>query len=270
MHPILFTVGFFQLHTYGLMLALGFIVAIVVSSRRAKAADENPSFISDLAVWSIISGLIGGRLFYVALNWTEFRGNLLSIISPFQADGTFGIGGLVFLGALIAGTLVALVVMYYNGKSILTIGDIVAPGVAFGYGVGRLGCFMSGCCYGKACHLPWGLSFPPESAAGYYQAAVHATALHPTQLYMVLGGLITGALVLLLERFKRFEGHSFFIFFILLSLDRIIQDTFRYYPPSELHHGYTHNQIILSGVVILTGLLFFWKWRRASLPQSHA
>ena len=160
MFPNLFKIGPFQLHTYGLMLALGFVLAIYLSMVRAKKAGENPDFIFDLAVWTILSGILGGRLFYVFLNFSEYRNDLFSIINPVQPDGTLGIGGLVFIGALITGTLVGIAYVRRKGRSVMKTGDIVLPGLAFGYALGRMGCFFSGCCFGMPCALPWGVSFP--------------------------------------------------------------------------------------------------------------
>lgn len=264
MHPNLFTIGPFQLHAYGLFLALGFVAAITLSMRRARQMGENPGFISDLAVWTILTGLVGGRLFYVFLNFNDYRGNLFSIINPVQPDGSFGIGGLVFLGAILTGTAVGIAFVKMKGYSVLKTGDICVPGMAFGYAIGRMGCFMSGCCYGTACDLPWGVTFPADSPAGYYQAALHLGTIHPSQLYMVLGAFITGALLLLLERFKRFDGQLFLLFFIFSGIDRSIQDLFRYYPAAEVHSGYTHNQIVLSALVVICAVILAVKWRRAA------
>lgn len=242
----LFKIGAFSLHTYGLMLALGFLAGISITAARAKKVGEDPALIWDLSVWVILSAIVGARAFYVILNFDEFRGNLLSIISPFQADGTLGIGGLVFIGGLILASVVTVVYLKTKKRSLLKYLDICMPGAAIGMAIGRIGCLLNGCCYGLPTHLPWGLSFPADCPAGYYQLALHADKLHPAQLYMVLGAALTGLLLILLERFKRFEGHTFLIYVMLYAIDRSTVDWFRYYPASELHHGFTHNQIILA------------------------
>ncbi|MFH0919033.1 MAG: prolipoprotein diacylglyceryl transferase [Fibrobacterota bacterium] len=259
----LFSIGHFQLHTYGLMLALGFLLGIAVGTRRARATAVDPTFISDLAVVVILSAILGARLFYVALNWEEFRGNLLSIINPVQPDGTLGIGGLVFLGGLVLSFITTLLYTRYRKQPLLEVLDVSMPPLAFGMAVGRIGCFLNGCCYGLPAALPWAFSFPADCPAGAYQAAMQVHALHPAQLYMVLGDLLMGLLLILLERYKRFTGFTTLLFFMFYAVDRSVVDLFRYYPTNELHHGLTHNQIALGILFITSATIFMVAWKRS-------
>jgi len=262
----LFKIGSFSLHTYGLMLAVGFLTGIYITAARAKKAGEDPALIWDLSVWVIVSGIGGARLLYVILNFDEFRGNLLSIVNPVQADGTLGIGGLVFIGGLILAMTVTVLYLRHKKKSLLKILDICMPGAAFGMAIGRIGCFLNGCCYGLPTKAAWGIRFPLDCPAGYYEAAMHADKLHPAQLYMVAGSLITAILLLLLERYKKFDGHLLLIYVMFYAVDRSTVDLFRYYPRSELHHGFTHNQIILCIAFVISAVTFI-RWRRkASSP----
>jgi phosphatidylglycerol---prolipoprotein diacylglyceryl transferase len=256
MLPSLFTFGSFSLHTYGLMLAIGFLTGIYISAARAKKAGEDPALIWDLSVWVILSAILGARLFYVVLNFDEFRGNLLSIINPVQADGTLGIGGLVFIGGFILALFVTVLYLRKRKRSLVRLLDICVPGAAIGMGIGRIGCFLNGCCYGLPTALPWGISFPESCPAGAYAAAMHAHLLHPAQLYMVLGGLLTGGLLLLLERYKRFDGFTLLLYLMFYSVDRTTVDFFRYYPPAELHFGLSHNQWILGLTFAVSAVLF--------------
>jgi phosphatidylglycerol:prolipoprotein diacylglycerol transferase len=268
MFQTLFSIGSFQVHTYGLSLALGFLLGIYLATRRAKQMGEDPAFISDLAVWIIIGAVVGARLLYVFLNFGEFKGNLLSIVNPVQEDGTIGIGGLVFIGGLFMATFLGILYIRRKKKSVMKIADIVMPAIAFGHATGRMGCFLNGCCYGKTCTMPWAIHFPSDSPAGYYQSLIHADNLHPTQLYMVFGAVMIGVLLILFERYKRFDGHNLYLFFIFYGIDRTLVDFFRYYPEQELHLGLTHNQWILIALSVVLTVIFILKWRGAGTGKS--
>ncbi|MBL8028274.1 MAG: prolipoprotein diacylglyceryl transferase [Fibrobacteres bacterium] len=268
MFPTLFKIGPFALHTYGLMLVAGFLIGVKLSENRAKKKEIFPAFIWDLFMVVVISAIVGARLFYVALNFDEFRGNLISIISPFQADGTLGIGGLVFIGGLIAAIISAIAYIKWRHHSILTVLDVCAPGVAIGMAVGRLGCFFAGCCYGLPTDSILGMSFPHSCPAGHYQLSTGAEALHPAQLYLVFGTAIVAALILISEKFKKFEGHSILIFVVLYAIDRSIVDTFRWYPEAEMHKGLTHNQIILGVACVFCTIAYIVLARRAKKGKT--
>jgi phosphatidylglycerol:prolipoprotein diacylglycerol transferase len=217
----------------------------------------------------VISAIIGARAFYVAINFDEFRGNLFSIINPVQPDGSLGIGGLVFIGGLICSVIASAVYIKWRHHSIVTVLDLCVPGVAIGMAIGRLGCFFAGCCYGLPTDSLFGLSFPHTCPAGAYQASVGASALHATQIYMVVGNALVALLVILSEKFKKFEGHTILVFIMLYAVDRSVVDLFRWYPESELHGGFTHNQLILGAAFVISAVLYLLMYKKSksgSLP----
>jgi len=222
MHPILFKIGWFELHSYGLFLALAFLTAII----RAKKFGINPSIIMDLSMVIIISSLIGSRFLYVILHIEEFRGKYLDIINPFQSSGEFGIAGLTMLGGVIFALFSTIFYTRIKNLSFLKTADILSPSIALGVGITRIGCFLNGCCYGVECNLPWGMVFSPESPAGYH---FYDIAIHPTQLYSSLGGFIIFFILIYIGKHKIFNGIIFYSFLILYSIDRFIIDFFRYY-----------------------------------------
>jgi len=187
MHPIIFKIGWFELHSYGLFLALAFLVGIYTATKRAKKFGVQPDIIMDISVVIIISSIIGSRFLYVIFHIDEFRGNYLDIINPFQSSGVFGIAGLTMLGGVIFALLSTIFYAKIKNLSLLKTEDILFPSVALGVGITRIGCFLNGCCYGVECNLPWGMVFSPESPAGYH---FYDIAIHPTQLYSSLGGFI--------------------------------------------------------------------------------
>lgn len=255
MHPVLFNIGSFPVHSYGVMLALSFLFGIILASYRAKKAGLNPDIIPDVGFWIIIAAILGSRLYYVILHFEEFQGNLLSIINPFQG-GTIGIGGLVmyggFIGALIAG------VIYFKLKKVpfLPYADALAPSVGFGIMLTRIGCFLNGCCYGGAGHGACSVSFPANSPAGAYQLHIHAESLYASQLFEAAGGLFIGVFLLFIGRFKPFTGLQFYLVGVFYSILRFIVDFSRYYSPSEHIGPFSHNQVVCIVLFILfSGLI---------------
>lgn len=165
MHPILFQIGPVTLYSYGLMIAIGFMVAITLASRRAKRLGLDPERIQSLGLVTLVSGLVGGRLGYVVLYWDFYLQNPLEIL---RLDH----GGLVFYGGLGLGILMGLLYIRRSKLPMAKTVELMIPPLVLAHALGRIGCFLNGCCYGKFTDLPWGVAFPPET--------LHR---HPTQLY---------------------------------------------------------------------------------------
>jgi len=216
MHPVLFHIGPLNLYTYGLFVALGFMTAIWVSKKNAAPLGISSQTITDIFFVILISALLGSRLLYVLINFDSFKNNLLDIFKIWN-------GGLVFFGGFLASVVTTAVYLKLKKFNIWKIADIIAPGVALGHAVGRIGCFFSGCCYGKACDLPFAIKFTnPESLApiGVY--------LHPTQIYSVFSNLILFFILSWLQkREKKFNGMVFLCYIMLYSLFRSIIEFFR-------------------------------------------
>ncbi|MFC1819903.1 prolipoprotein diacylglyceryl transferase, partial [Thermodesulfobacteriota bacterium] len=194
MFPDLFSIGPLTVHTYGLFVAIGFIVGILVTIWIGKAQDIDSQQIMDMGFIVILSGIIGSRLAYVIMNFTYYKTRPIDIFKLWD-------GGLVFSGGLFA---VVLVMVWYTRRrnlNIWQIGDLWSPAAAIGQGVGRIGCFMAGCCYGKPTDGIWGVIFTdPRSIAPLN------SNIHPTQLYSSLSGLIIFIVLIILSAKKKFEG----------------------------------------------------------------
>lgn len=219
MRPTLFTVHLgghaLGLHTYGVLVALGFAVGILLFWREGRRQGLNGGRLLDLSFWCIVAGLVGSRLAYVALNAPEFAeacfgrgsggdGRIVGCTAALR----FWEGGLVFYGGALGAGLVVAWFCRREGWSFWRLGDLAAPTLAIGHALGRLGCFAAGCCFGKACEAPWAVSFPAGSVAHQELTAVgvvpanakHTTPLHPTQLYEAFGEVILFAVLLVLRR----------------------------------------------------------------------
>ncbi len=215
MHPILFQFGPFTLYSYGLFLALGFLAGLYVSKREALLCGENPDTLTDIIFYIIIFGVLGGRFFYIFTNLDSFMKRPLDVFKIWE-------GGLVFYGGFIFAAIFVVIYTRLKKTSLWKIADILAPGLAIGHAIGRIGCLMAGCCYGRECDLPWAVVFKnPQSLA---PLGIH---LHPTQIYEVLGNLAIFCILLLVRQKKQIDGQVFWIYVLLYGAMRFLVEMFR-------------------------------------------
>jgi phosphatidylglycerol---prolipoprotein diacylglyceryl transferase len=255
MHPDLFSIGPLTLHTYGLFVALGFIAGIATAIRLGKSIGLNSNNILDMGFIIILSGLIGSRIVYIIINLSYYRSNPLDIFKLWQ-------GGLVFSGGLVA---VIIVVLFYVRKhkyNIWTIGDLWAPAASIGEGIGRIGCFFAGCCYGRPCDLPWAVTFTdPKSIA------ILNIPLHPTQLYSFISSMIIFVILMFLHSKRKYEGQVFLWFLILHSTARLIIERFRGDSRGVVFSGnLTMTQFI--ALIILFAAVISIFWRKSSCNKQ--
>ncbi|MCZ6765475.1 MAG: prolipoprotein diacylglyceryl transferase [bacterium] len=227
MHPVLIKIGWFNIYSFGFMLAVSFLVGIYMSTRRAKTFGVDPQYILDLSVYIILAGVIGSRLLYVVFHLDEYR-SLVDVFALWQ-------GGATLYGGFLLSIFVIYVFTKKRNLDYLLVADIVSPALALGIMLTRVGCFLSGCCYGKPTELAWGVVFPPDSAAGVYarQIAasypVEAVALHPTQLYASFFGMVTLLFLLLFRNKLTKRGSTFGALLMLYGTFRFTLDFFRFY-----------------------------------------
>ncbi|ACL03465.1 prolipoprotein diacylglyceryl transferase [Desulfatibacillum aliphaticivorans] len=209
MHPVLIQIGPLTLHSYGFMIAVGFLLGMFLASREARLQNEDPERIMDLCFYLVLIGALASRVPYVIFNWHEFAGNPLDILKIWK-------GGLVFYGGFIGALGVfAYFVKKYSMDAWKTI-DILAPSVALGHAFGRIGCFFAGCCYGRPTDLPWAVTFTNQQCL-----APLNTPLHPTQLYSSLGLFCIFALLFFIVRpRKTFHGQVFWIYILVYAIFR--------------------------------------------------
>jgi phosphatidylglycerol:prolipoprotein diacylglycerol transferase len=232
MRPTLFTVrlggGQLAFPSYGILVALGITVGIVWFVRAGKRAGLDGGRLQDLAFASIVLGFVGARVAFVLLNGRAFLAacvgatvGLSGRLAGCSAALRFWEGGFVFYGGAVTVAMGVLAFCRRERWSFLELGDLAAPAVALGHAIGRLGCLMAGCCYGKSCApsgmVFWAVSFPPgsiafddEVAAGAISpASLRTLPLHPTQVYEAVGELIIVAVLWHLRRRNdRRQGQS--------------------------------------------------------------
>jgi phosphatidylglycerol---prolipoprotein diacylglyceryl transferase len=153
----------FPVRGYGVMLLLGIVVGVGMAMRRARQGGLNPEIIISLAIWMVICGIIGARLFYVIEYWQQsfagksLRETLLEVVNVPE-------GGLVIYGGLVGAAVGFIIFIRKQRLPILAMADLVAPCMAIGLALGRIGCFLNGCCYGGETELPWHVTFPRLSS----------------------------------------------------------------------------------------------------------
>jgi phosphatidylglycerol:prolipoprotein diacylglycerol transferase len=254
MHPVLFDKWGLEIHAYGLMLAISFLIGIYWAMFRAKRRGIDRSRIMDLSLIVVICAIIGSRFLYVVTHLEEFKGNWVRVISPFEDGKLIGISGLTMLGGVVLALIAIVVYCRIRGISILKLCDVMAPSFGFGIFLTRIGCYLNGCCYGKPCHWQLGVRFPVNSLAG------NSDLLHPTQLYSSLYGLIILVVILIMDRKSRFDGFITSVFLMLYGLFRFLVDFVRYYEETVqftiLGQDFTVNQAI-SFLFFVTGLVLF-------------
>jgi phosphatidylglycerol:prolipoprotein diacylglycerol transferase len=163
MYPIILQIGPLKVYSYGLMIAIAFLVCIFLARKEARHYNLDPDKIYDLSFFVLVSGIIGGRILYVILNLPYYLENPQEIIMLHH-------GGLVWFGAFGFALIGGIIFLKKNSLPIFKTLDFLAPYIALGHAIGRIGCFLNGCCYGSPAR--WGIYFP-----------IHQEKLIPTQLF---------------------------------------------------------------------------------------
>jgi len=260
MYPILYKLGPINIYTYGFFLALAFLFAILVSGQEARRQGLPVGRFYDLCFYIILAALIGSRLLYVIVNLGFFLQNPLKIFSLWE-------GGLVFHGGLIAAVATAFIFMRRHGLPWRSTFDALAVGMPLGVALGRMGCFMAGCCFGRPTDLPWGVTFTnPDTLCPL------RVPLHPAQLYEALLSLGIFGVMLWLRKRKSFEGQVVLSYFFLAGLARFTVEFFR--APTavdprgpEIFLGMPATQVLALGIALLSGAVLWWA-RRKSLRRK--
>lgn len=156
----------FPVHAYGFMLALAFIAGILLGIYHGRQLGYSTDRVLDLAVWLLISAMVGARALYIVLYPQQFP----TYFSWFA----FTQGGLVFFGGFLGATITVIAYGRWHGLGMRDLGDMIAPCLIMGHAIGRIGCFLNGCCYGSPTSLRWGVVF--ERLGDHLPR-------HPTQLY---------------------------------------------------------------------------------------
>lgn len=219
MHPILIDFGFFQLPSYGVVLALGVVAALLTLKRRADRAGMDGGRLVDFSLWIVIWALVGakGLLILVELpRYLREPGDLLGVV---RAGG-------VFLGGFLAAVIAAAVLMRrYRLRPLPTL-DVIIPSVALGHAIGRVGCLLAGCCWGAYCTLPWAITYTDPAAAANVGTPLHVP-LHPFPVYSSLFNLALYGFLAWLYRRSPAPGTVFASYLMIYGSGRFLLELTR-------------------------------------------
>jgi phosphatidylglycerol---prolipoprotein diacylglyceryl transferase len=233
MHPILFEIGRWPVYSYGVLLAAAYLAGLQLAVVRARRAGLDAAKIMDLGIYLIIAALVGAKVMLIFVDFDYFRSNPAELFSLVRAGGVF-YGGLI-LSFATGLWLVRRILSFATGLWLVrryrlpvwASADMYAPGIALGHVVGRMGCLLAGCCYGRPTDLPWGLTFTDPVAASNVGTPL-GVPLHPTQIYDAGAELLILVILLVFERRGRpFNGRTFWLYILLYAISRFIVEIFR-------------------------------------------
>lgn len=247
MQPVLFEIGGIPVYSWGFMLALAVITAILGISRLFAREGHNSDIVLDLVILSVVFGIIGARLSYILVyEWDAFISNPLSFLSLSHG----GLSGLIWYGGFIGGLLAFIIYLWKKRLPFWNVADMFAPYLALGYAFVRVGCFLNGCCYGDVTHSFLGVVFP----------IVDNLHRHPTQLYSAGINVLLFAFLIWYFPRRKFSGQVFLFYLMGYALYRFVIEFFRFnlvmYGPFSMGQVYT---AILFAVALI---LYFWQKSR--------
>lgn len=255
----LIKIGPITVHSYGLLIGIGFLVAVCMMRRDARMRGINPDLITDLAFWALFLGVIGTRILHIVMFPREYSWS--------DPVGWIAIwrGGLVFQGALLPVILLTIFFCRKHHLPLWRMADIICPYIPLGHAFGRMGCFMHGCCFGKPADVPWAVSFPAGSPAyelhqqlGLLEAdATRSLAVHPTQLYSAMA-LIAMSFFIKYSRdvWRPVDGSTFPFYLVLYGTFRFFVEFLRGdYNPQ--HFGILSDQQVFCLIGIVAGIIVY-------------
>jgi len=263
MHPLLFKIGPIPIHTYGFLIAIGFLTAVSVYKRLAIRSHLDVDRILDLTFWCLLVGFLGARILFILTRLSYFMQDPISMFKVWE-------GGLVFLGGPIA---VVPFIYWYTRKykmPLWKVLDIGAPGLAIGHAFGRLGCLSAGCCYGKPTGSSWGVRLYSDLVDPQYRGI----PLHPTQLYEAGALLVLFLGLMYVFKRKVFDGQVAVTYLLAYPVIRSVIEVFR----GDLIRGFVIDEVLstsqfISIFIFLAGSILLWvrlkKVERETKPLAH-
>lgn len=246
MHPILFKIGNITIYTYGFMMAIGIISAIFITVYRGKKIGIDSDTIFDLAIYGVIAGILGAKLLFIIAEAPYILKNPAVLKDMIT-------GGFVVYGAIIGGVLAGYLFCRIRKIDFLTLFDLVAPSLVLAQGIGRIGCFSAGCCYGRKTTSPFGIVFHNSPFAP------NGVRLIPTQLISSLGDFIIAAILFYFAKKEHKKGQVAGLYMILYSIGRFLVEFLRDDPRGNVLNLSTSQFICI--FVFAAGIMLYNKER---------
>ncbi|MGC9317284.1 MAG: prolipoprotein diacylglyceryl transferase [Armatimonadota bacterium] len=239
--------GPIQVRAWGTMLMLGFIAGMLWLMHDTRGDDQlTTDVIIDLTLVILVGAIIGARALSVALEWETYTHGS-------RAPWEVWSGGLSFHGGLLGGIVAAALFLWRRRLRLWRVFDLLAPSIALGYALTRVGCLLNGCCHGAPTTVAWGVRLPAVDGG--------QVARHPTQLYAAAASLIIFALLLVLRRHLHRDGHLLLSYFVLYSVARFIIEHFRRGASAEVFAPLaplTVAQVASIAIILVAGGWLLW------------
>jgi len=254
MHPVLFNIGGWPVYSYGVLLAAAYLAGLQLAVIRARKAGLDGAKVMDFGIYLIIAALVGAKLMLVVVDFDYYRANPKEILSLARAGG-------VFYGGLIAALVVGLLLVRRYKLPVWKTGDLIAPGIALGHVIGRIGCLMAGCCYGRPTTVPWAITFH-NPLAGLNVGTPLEVPLHPTQLYdagtelIILIGLLATE-----KKGKPFAGRTFWLYMLLYAITRYVVEIYRGDDRGVYFSTFSTSQLVSLAIVPIS-VFMLWRLRK--------
>lgn len=253
MLPVLFRFDGIAIYSYGLMVALGIISGFLVLKHLSKSYGLDQKTLTDMAFYTVLVAILGSRIGFVLLEPAYYFKRPLEVIKIWD-------GGLVFSFGLLFGIVTLYLLSRKKGIQFFLMADLWAPGLALGQAIGRIGCFLAGCCYGRETDSWCAIRFThPESLAPLN------VGLYPTQLFHSLANFIIFAVLMVLTKKKQYNGQILVWYMILHPIQRLWIERYRGdFRGQFLGTQMTTTQAISLGMLFLGVILLFWLKKRSN------
>jgi len=257
MHPILIDLGFYALPSYGVLLAIAVLSSLWTAKVRAEGAGMDAARVVDFGLWLVIWALLGAKILLVVVEWKRYLGDPAQLLGLPRAGGVF-LGG--FLAAIVAA---AVMLRRYRLEALPTF-DVLAPSLALGQTIGRLGCLLAGCCWGRECDLPWAITYTDPAAAANVGTPLHI-AVHPFPAYAAAFNFTVFLALSWLYGKKLASGRVFATYLILYGVGRFLLEFTRGDEVRGLYLGglVSTSQLISTGLIVIGAAMHWWIGRRA-------
>ena len=245
MHPILIDLGFFQIPSYGVLVAFGVVLGLLALKRRADRRGLDGAVVVDVALWLVIWALVGAKGLLILVELPRYLDDPASMVSVLRAGG-------VFLGGFIAAVIAGAVLFRRHHLAPFATMDVIIPSLALGHAVGRMGCLLAGCCWGGVCKQPWAVTYSDPVAAANVGTPLHV-ALHPFPAYAALFNLGLWALLEWLYSRRPASGRVFATYLMVYGAGRFLLEWTR----GDASRGFvlsgalSTSQLISLGMIIL-------------------
>lgn len=251
MHPVIFQIGGFKANSYGLMIAIGIFFAEFVAEKRAEKAGVPKEKVFDLTIWCAVGGLLGAKVLFLITELPNLLSGELSLKDVFF--------GFVVYGGIIGGIFSGWLFTRHSKLDFLKAFDLTMPSIALAQGIGRIGCFLAGCCYGKETDAWYGMTFRHSVYENMREVKVI-----PTQLLSSAGDFLMFALLLLLAKNKKRDGIVAAGYLIMYGVGRFLIEFLRDDPRGDVLGLSTSQFISIPIVVAGAAFMAFCSLRKVS------